>query len=102
MPVQPDDLYRSLFENFLLSPGQLHDVKNAAAGSHVEAFHIEIFNRQIIIKNKPINTVYGGNKVSFLHVLIKNGHFTLYLVPIYQWKTYLESFFPWNFRKTHV
>ena len=61
---KPDDLYKSLFTDWLLSPGWISDIMNAAPGSHIEAFHQSIFAREIIIKNHPINTVYRGNKVS--------------------------------------
>ena len=60
----PDDLYKSLFTDFLLSSKMVHDILHAAPGSHVEAFHQSIFAREIIIKNHPINTVYRGNKVT--------------------------------------
>ena len=36
----PEQLYKRLFEEFLLSPKMIEDIKNSAAGSHIEAMHL--------------------------------------------------------------
>ena len=60
----PEDLYKSLFTDYLLSEKFMKDIISAEVGSHIEAFHQSIYSREIVVKNHPINTVYRGNRVS--------------------------------------
>ena len=67
-----DKIYVTIFKNKLKSPEFAKELRDAKNGSHIEALHACFYNRQLVIKNKPLNTagVLGGDNKVIFHLLI--------------------------------
>ena len=60
-------IYGTLWTKLLKSSDFAYKLRYARCGSHVEAMHASATNRQIISKNRPLNTagyLGGDNKVT--------------------------------------
>ena len=69
-----DKIYGTIFSKKLKSADFAEALRYAQNGSHIEALHAACYNRQIVIKNRPLNTagaLGGDNEVIFIEV--KNG-----------------------------
>ena len=67
--MQKDDkidekIYKALWTDYCLSEWFIKDLMNCKnGGSYVESLNALIYNRELVVKNRPVNTLHSGNQV---------------------------------------
>ena len=58
-------IYNKLWRDYCLSDWFIADLMSCRnGGSYIEALNALIYNRQLVVKNNPVNTLFEGNQVS--------------------------------------
>ena len=74
--MQADDqmdkkIYNKIWRDYCLSDWFITDLMSCRnGGSYIEALNALIYNRQLVVKNTPVNTLSEGNQVSTLRQLV--------------------------------
>ena len=67
--MQADDqidakIYKKIWQDYCLSDWFIRDLMSCRnGGSYVEALNGSIYNRELVVKNRPVNTLSEGNQV---------------------------------------
>ena len=63
-PEMDKKIYMAIWKNYCLADFFIDDLMTCRnGGSYIEAFNALIYNREIVVKNRPVNTLSGGNQV---------------------------------------
>ena len=59
-----DKIYKALWTDYCLSDWFIKDLMTCKnGGSYVESLNALIYNRELVVKNRPVNTLASGNQV---------------------------------------
>ena len=59
-----DKIYKALWTDYCLSDWFINDLMTCKnGGSYVESLNALIYNRELVVKNRPVNTLSCGNQV---------------------------------------
>ena len=67
--MQADDqidkkIFKAIFTDYCLTDWFIRDLMSCKnGGSYIEALNALIYNRELVVKNRPVNTLSGGNEV---------------------------------------
>ena len=66
-----EKIYNKIWRDYCLSDWFITDLMSCRnGGSYIEALNALIYNRQLVVKNTPVNTLSEGNQVSTLRQLV--------------------------------
>ena len=58
-----DKIYKALWTDYCLSDWFINDLMTCKnGGSYVESLNALIYNRELVVKNRPVNTLSCGNQ----------------------------------------
>ena len=62
-----EKIYKALWTDYCLSEWFTNDLMNCKnGGSYIEALNALIYNRELVVKNRPVNTLSSGNQVKYI------------------------------------
>ena len=72
-PQMDEKLYKAIWTKYCLSDWFIRDLMSCrSGGSYIEAFNSLIYNRELVVKNRPVNTLYDGNQVKNIFTYLEH------------------------------
>ena len=64
-------IYTKIWKDYCLSNWFIRDLMSCRnGGSYVEALNGSIYNRELVVKNRPVNTLSEGNQVKYQYLYV--------------------------------